>query len=549
MDPISVMERHRKGIIAVLLMLIIIGALYYSFKRFEGPSQYGNDPSYVYIGAAVSNGSFHLNSTNTFSLRITEAFAMGMFYRLFGINSLSSSLWSITAYIGLIIVTFLFVRMFYDNRAALISALVVGVFPLVTKFAVNAGNDLPLAFIGSLAVLFFLYGERLESKAFYFGSGILLVAAWLTSYESGIIIAFVLLYGLIEIIRKKASLDQTGIFFVYGIALAFLIVILFSTLNANAPFITIAENLKQYGNIGTAAKGLFTVAASNQNSMYYIDAMFPYHVIQAIGQVGVLGTMGNLFTAVVSPQQFTEFGFYIYLALPILLILLLLREKRAFFAIFWFSVLFLALEFGPMHLSISTNPIRIIYVPAYRLTRLMLVLAVPLAAIIGIGLAKLLEFKNEYLLLLGAIVVVLVLAALFVSNYNSSNYWYYWQQYPQKIMIQAATFIRTVPVTSNVYLEGTYNNAPINYSAGEMEFYLGNPLGSRVNSSITDITSCSAFATNSYVIWSGGAHCANWQGRFSITTPESIPAFIVQDENQYLFYRPTNIYYVEPSSP
>ena len=421
MDPISVMERHRKGIIAVLLMLIIIGALYYSFKRFEGPSQYGNDPSYVYIGAAVSNGSFHLNSTNTFSLRITEAFAMGMFYRLFGINSLSSSLWSITAYIGLIIVTFLFVRMFYDNRAALISALVVGVFPLVTKFAVNAGNDLPLAFIGSLAVLFFLYGERLESKAFYFGSGILLVAAWLTSYESGIIIAFVLLYGLIEIIRKKASLDQTGIFFVYGIALAFLIVILFSTLNANAPFITIAENLKQYGNIGTAAKGLFTVAASNQNSMYYIDAMFPYHVIQAIGQVGVLGTMGNLFTAVVSPQQFTEFGFYIYLALPILLILLLLREKRAFFAIFWFSVLFLALEFGPMHLSISTNPIRIIYVPAYRLTRLMLVLAVPLAAIIGIGLAKLLEFKNEYLLLLGAIVVVLVLAALFVSNYNEQQ--------------------------------------------------------------------------------------------------------------------------------
>ena len=96
---------------------------------------------------------------------------------------------------------------------------------------------------------------------------------------------------------------------------------------------------------------------------------------------------------------------------------------------------------------------------------------------------------------------------------------------------------------------GTYNNANVGYSSSEINTYLGNPMGNRVNFSITADTYCSSFAANSYVIWSGEAHCANWRNVLNITTPKDIPAFVVESENPMLDYRPTNIYYVEPSNP
>ncbi len=545
---ISLIEEYQRPIVAALFMLIIISALYFSFTHFEGPSEYGDDPNYLYIASGVLHGNFHLDPGYIFSTRLTEAFAIAFFYYLFGINNLSSSLWNITSYIGIIIVTFLFVRMLYDDKAALLSAFVASIFPIVTEYAVNIGEDIPLTFLCSLAILLFLYGERLKSKAYYFCSGALLVAAWLTSYEAGIVIAFVLLYGFIEIIRKKAKLDRTGIFFVYGIAVMFLIVFAFSQMNAKAPFITITENLRFYSGVGTKVNGLPTIPSTNQDLMYYPRSMFPYEIIQMISHQGVVGAVENLVALIVSPMQNSEFGFYFYLVLPIMLTLLLLREKRAYFAIFWFTMLFLALEFGPMHLGISTNPLRIDYLPAYRLNRFLLVLTVPLAGIIGIGLAKLLESKDKYVLLLGALAVCMVLTVLYLANYNTSNFYYYWQHYPQELVMQAVNFIKTLPATTTVYLEGTYNNANVGYSSSEINTYLGNPQGNRVNFSITASTGCSAFAANSYVIWSGSPHCASWRNVLDIKTPDDIPAFIVQDENPLLNYRPTNIYYVEPQN-
>ena len=312
--------------------------------------------------------------------------------------------------------------------------------------------------------------------------------------------------------------------------------------------ITITENLRFYSGVGTKVNGLPTIPSTNQDLMYYPRSMFPYEIIQMISHQGVVGAVENLVALIVSPMQNSEFGFYFYLVLPIMLTLLLLREKRAYFAIFWFTMLFLALEFGPMHLGISTNPLRIDYLPAYRLNRFLLVLTVPLAGIIGIGLAKLLESKDKYVLLLGALAVCMVLTVLYLANYNTSNFYYYWQHYPQELVMQAVNFIKTLPATTTVYLEGTYNNANVGYSSSEINTYLGNPQGNRVNFSITASTGCSAFAANSYVIWSGSPHCASWRNVLDIKTPDDIPAFIVQDENPLLNYRPTNIYYVEPQN-
>ena len=549
MDAMKFIKSYEKPIVAALLVLIILNALYFSFTHFEGPSEYGDDPNYLYLATSLLHGTFHLNPGYIFSVRLTEAFAIAAFYYAFGINNLSSSLWNITSYIGIIIVAFLFTRMFYDDRAALLSAFIASIFPLVTEFAVNVGEDIPLTFICSLAVLFFLYGERYESKIYYFASGAMLVAAWLTSYESAVVIAFVLFYGIIEILRKKAKLDRTGIFFVYGIALSFLIVFVFSQLNVGMPFITITENLRFYSGVGARVNGLPTIPSTNEDLMFYINAIFPYRLIPMVQQIGIAGAISNLGAMIVSPMQNSEFGFYFYLALPILFMLLLFREKRAYFSIFWFSFLFLALEFGPMHLGITTNPLGINYLPAYRLTRFLLIVTVPLASIIAIGLAKLLETKDRYLLPIGALLVLFALLVLYAVNYNVSNFWYYWQHYPQELVMQAANFVKALPATTMIYLEGTYNNANVGYSSSEINTYLGDPTGNRINFSITAATACSAFAANSYVIWSGSPKCSNWRNVLNITVPDDIPAFVVQSENFNLNYRPTNIYYAGQSNP
>jgi hypothetical protein len=538
-------DNAKKAIIAVILCLIIINALFYAFTHVEGISEYGDDVSYLPLSTGLITRGFLISPSNIFSVRLTEIFAIGFFYALFGVSSLTSTLWNITSYIGIIIVTFYTVQFFYDNKAALLSAFLVSIFPMVAKYAVNISEDIPLAFISSLAILLFLYAERQNKKSYYFFSGFSLVAVWLTSYEGTLVIVFLFLYAFIELLRKKVRIDRTTLYFIYGILFLFLVVFIYSYINSGKPFATITINENFYSAVGTSVNGFSTIPSAETHLNFYTNSMFDYNLINTFTHQSIGDALGTISNQLFGKDLTFESGLYFYLLIPIAVLLILFREKRAFFLMFWFAFLWLGLEFGPMHIGITTNPLGITYLLAHRLIRFLLIISVPLAGIIGIGLAKLLEPKNKIMLIFGCIVVAFILVVLYLNNYYTSNFWYYWQHYPAELTMQAANFVKTLNPSTPVYLEALYNNNIVEYSGGAMYVYLGEPFPGRVNFNIPNTTNCSGFQNDSYVIWAGPPHCNNWVNVRNITAQKDIPDYILPLEEPLFGYKITNIYFVK----
>jgi hypothetical protein len=297
--------------------------------------------------------------------------------------------------------------------------------------------------------------------------------------------------------------------------------------------------------VGTRVNGLPTIPSTNTNLNEYINVMFPYRIIDTFTHQKFAQALGFLSAELFGQMPYFESGLYFYLLIPIAALLVLFREKRAYFIMFWFAFLWLGLEFGPMHVGITTNPLGITYLLAYRLSRFMLTLSVPLAGILGIGLAKLLEPKNKILMVLGCIVLALILIVLYLNNYYTSKFWYYWQAYPNSLVEQAATYLKTVNPNSKIYLEAFYNKAYVGYSEGAIATFLGDPSSGRVDYDIDPTTNCTVFMNASYVIWAGPPKCDNWTNVLNITVPPYIPGYIVSSENPNMGYIITNVYYVK----
>ncbi len=539
--------KENKALVLILLIAIFSNAAAYAFTHAEGPSGYADDPNYTYLASSVLNGAYHLNPGYIFSLRPGQFLPIAFFYALFGVTNLTSTLWDMTGYLGGILATFLIVKELYGNKAALLSAYLLSVFPLLTKYAVNTEEDVPLMFIGALALLFFIYAERRNKKYWYFASGAMLPFAWFISYEAGVVIAFMLLLALIELIRKRIRIDKTSIFFVYGIIVLLLIVFIYSASAIGKPFAFITSNNRFYSAIGTRVNGLPTIPTTNVNFDYYIQEMFQYQIATRLLQPGSfsskLSNLVNLFTLM--PQNY-EYGVYFYMVIPAIAALLILREKRSVLLLSAFAFFFLFLEFGPMHVGITLKPLALQYVFAYRLHRFFMVLAPAMAGIIGIALAKALEVKNRYLLGVDMVLVLLLLAFLYWNNSLISYSYYWWQMYPEQIVMQAANFLRyNVTGSPLVYLEAYWHNTTITYTGALFPTYFGDPSTSRVIFDITNTTPCSQFLPDNYVVWSGPPKCSEWVNVLNITIPKDAPIYYVEYETPTLIYRPTNVYYIK----
>ncbi|MCL4363349.1 glycosyltransferase family 39 protein [Candidatus Marsarchaeota archaeon] len=544
----SIFGIKRSYVVYGMLFLILLNAAHYGFTHYEGPSLYGDDPNYLYLASSLINGNYHLSPGYIFSLRLMQFGPIALFYGLFGVNTLTSSLWDIVSYLGIILVVFYLVKLFYNDKAALMSAFIASIFPLLTKFGVTVGEDPALCFVGSLAILLFIYGEKFEQRKYFFASGMLLVASWLISYEAGVVIAFLGLYIIIRLLTKKLTVNRISIMFIYGIAIAFLITFVFSAWNAGLPFITVTRNLGFYSAVGTRIGGLPTIPSTNVNLDFYPNMMFPYSFIQNVMHSNLSNVFGNILASIYRMPADSDYGLYFYLVIPILALLLIFREKRVFFIAFWFLFMLLFMEFGPMHVGLSLNPLHIIYIPAYRLGRFLMVMSVPLSAIIGIGLTKLIEVRDKRLLAINAIILFAILGVLYTQNLTISYFWYYWDIYPQSLAIQPANYLRyngTVDHSAIIYVDALYKNASLSYTGSEFPSYIGDPSTNLVNSQVNNQTSCNAFDSGSYAVWSGPPLCSNWVDIFNDSPPKGIPEFFIKNEGPELPDKPTNIYYIK----
>jgi len=528
--------------ILLLLALIVINAAVYGFTHIEGASNYGDDANYLYLASTVLHGNFLINPGYIFSVRLMSFMPIALIYFLFGVTNLTSTLWNVLSYIGIIIVTYLATKLLYDYKAALISAFVVSIFPIVTQHAVNICENVPLTFITSLAVLLFLYAERENKKWQYFASGVMLVVSWLISYEAAIIILLVLLYALVQVIRKRIMVDRTSLFFICGIVLSFAATFIFSYLNSGMPFATITTNLRFYSGIGQRVDGLPTIPSSTTDLYFYINTMFQYRIGEVLLQNGLQG-LPNIWNMLTYPMNPTAYGLYFYL-LIITLVPFLIFEKRSYFMVFWLAFIWLFLEFGPMHVDIiSIIPLQVNYLLAHRLERFMMVLAVPLAAIAGVSMSMLISMKDKRLLPLGGGILVFMLVVLFVNNYVISEFWYQWQYYPMSITLRAADFLRPYAFTNTIYIDGLVNGGGVSVFGANLPSFFGYPSDPHYLV-VGENASCSSFVNNSYAVWAGNPGCGRFVNVFNITIPKNIPDYVIQGQNPNMPLIPTNIYFV-----
>ncbi len=579
---------RKTALVYLILAIIVANAAYYGFTHYEGPSVYGDDPNYLYLASSLLQGTYIMNPGYIFSLRIMQFVPIAMFYAIFGVHTYSASAWDIFSYLGAIIVTFLLGRFFYNDKAGLFAAFTLSIFPLLTKYAVTTGEDPPLMFISSLAILMLLYGIRTHKPKYYTASGILLVADWLISYEAGVVIAFVLVmvlyytikrfyehrkrfgnavvnsfYGFFDHLAKgkygkiygqaRHFYDWLGkqgsVFLALGIIIGFLLTFIFSAYFSNyGPYITVTRNLNFYSAVGSSINGLPTIPTTDVSLMFYPDDMFPYHFVNLLMAHMSLGQLLKAISNnVFGIGTLTEFGISFYVVVLAIIILVLARERKALFAGIWFAFMFLFLQFGPMSAGISLDPLSIHYILAYRLGR-FLIITIPAASImIGIAFSKLTEFKRLYFLIPGIILVIGLLAIMYFNNTAVSTFWYYWQYYPESIVIQAGQYIRydsNATATTPIYTEAFYNNAVVPYTGSNLPEYLGDPATDMLHFEIDSSTACSDFYNYSYVIWHGPAHCSNWINVFNVSKPRGIPEYFIEYETPSLPYVPTNVYYI-----
>ncbi len=544
----SFIERNQRTLVILAIALIFANAAVYAFTHFEGPTTYADDPVYLNLAGMVLDGTFQMTPGNIFSVRLMQFVPIAVSWALFGINNLTSSLWDISSYLGMVVVIFLIVRLMYSDRAALLSAFLLSIFPLVTWFAVNTSEDIPLTFIGALSIYMFLRAEKGNSKWHFFASGALLVVTWLISYEAGIIIAFVLLYALIELLRKKLSINRKSMYFMYGVIAAFLIVFAYSAATINMPFAVITINSRFYSAVGASVNGGPTIPSANTDLSYYPGLMFQYRLLDVLLSSPPQNMLQNVYAAIFPANPTYEYGLYFYLLVPVAILLVLIKERRSYFFMLWAATMLLLLEFGPMHIGMSIIPFKITYVLTHRLERFILPATPAVAAIIGIGFDKLLSVKKRSTLFAGAAIVAFLLVCLYMSNFYISEFHYWWVRYPQMLAMQPADFLRHNPAVNSstmIYLDGFINGTQlvISYSGAAFPFYIGRPAGQNM-SLVSGTDNCSEFSAQSYVVWSGPAHCSNWVDVFNSTTPKGVPAYFISTETQSLINIPTNVYYV-----
>lgn len=546
MKKSAFIDNYKKYITIAILIAILSNAGYYAFTHYEGATLYGDDTVYASMAWSILQGTFKTNSF-IFSTRLMQAYPIALFYSVMGVTQLSGSMWIILSYLGIVVVAFLIVRLWYDDKAALITAFVVSIFPLVTKFSVTMGEDIPLTFIGSLAFLIFLYAQRNNKWHYFFASGMLLMSTWLISVEGAVIIEFFVIYIIIELVRKKLRISKISLFFVYGLIAVLLLTFLYSYLNSGYTFSVITTNLCFYSTVSGVACGHSTIPSTNNDLGYYIKSMFQYHILYNLRGPNVIEFIKSNLLTFKGPA---DFGLYFYFVIPFGIALAALRDRRSYLFLFWFLVIFSLLEFGPMHVGMNPQTHSIVYVLTYRLNRFLLPLSIPLAAIIGIGLSRMIELKNRklYVSIPLIVIAIAVLAVITVSSFNLSQYWYYWQMYPESLVIPATSYVRTMaPPGSNIriYVEGLFDNGGnIAYLASMFPVYYGYP-NSRFITSLKGEVSCDSLQSGSYVVWSGPPVCKNWKNVYNITRTIYIPDYVIVEESGMLPYQPTNVYYIE----
>ncbi len=467
----------------LFLLAVVVFAITYSIVFIDGPSYFGDDVTYLSLAYNVLHGHF-IENGYIFSVRLMQIMPIALFYKLFGVNLITDSAWDITSFIGIIMVSFFMAKELFNERAGAIAATLAAFFPLTVVYSSTISEDVPLAFLTSLALLALLYGQKRNSEKWYMFCGILLVASFLVSPEAAVIWIIVIAYLIVEVLRKKIRIDKKLAHLAYGIAIALIVLMTFNYLNSQNPLVTFDVNLHFYSAVG----GNDTIPSTNTNLMFYPDVMFPYNLYSFLATFVITHnlSLGNLVQYVYYADQNTSTGFYFYAIVASLLYLLARLEKKSYFAIFFLVAGFLYLEFGPMHISLSPFE----YLPSYRLDRFLMIIAVPALVVMGIAIAKFIEdnpFRSKYIT---GVASVLMISFLIGTSVPINMNWHQVLVYERYDQMAISNYLLGVSNYSAVYFPNSDPSISIYARFVNAERFVA----------YSSFSNCSAFKNNSYVV-------------------------------------------------
>lgn len=477
-------ESHKKHIICAILLLIVLYTAAYSVAFAIGPSHMGDDISYAFYGNHVATGTFVQSPGDVLSIRILQIIPIGVFYYLFGAGILTSAAWDMLSFVLSVMLVFLIGREIYDDYVGLLAAFLLSIFPLVAIYAVSMSDNIPMMFFVCLAVFTFLKATKKNSKKWFFAFGAAIVAPVLTTpqgFEIWLILGF---FVLVQLARKKLSINRTSLFFVYGFVAAMLVLFLFNYLNTGYPLITFTENLQYYGQ--TTRPDLIPLPIGAALS-FYPGVMFPYDLTGFAYQAIVSQNFDVTTLLNIYQNGGTVSGFFFYALILAALYLVIRKDRNSYFPLVWTAVGILYLELGPQ--SIGLNPLT--YVLSHRLDRYLTLVAPPIAIILSAALITVVRTSRErwrYAKMALASVVVIFLA---VTSLQLMIFMHSIAQANQFTQLQAAQYLDKLPNTTKLYSDPSF---------GDIAVYMDFSNISRFMFGYGGATNCSGIPGGVYVL-------------------------------------------------
>jgi len=490
----------------IALIAIAAFALIYSLVFVIGPSAYGDDPTYLSLAYGAATGNF-TQSSYIFSVRLLMIFPIAVFYKLFGVSLFTDSIWDILCFVGSVVAAFYIGKELYDEKVGLLSAFLLSIFPLTAILAPTVSDNIPMMFMTTMAMLSILYAQRRSSRFWYFAAGIFMTASPLVTPEGFIVIPIAILYLLVELFRKKITVNMTSLYLIYGILAIGIALMAFNYVNSGHPLITYTTNSNYFSAIGVMKNGQYTtIGSANQNLSFYPQWMLPYNIMQIVSSnISRLNFNPLSIWSQIYVTDFNIVGFFFYALILSALYLILRKEKRAYFALFWFLAGLLYLEFGPMHFSL----IPFEYLLTHRLPRFLTLIAVPTAIIIAMALIRWAEASKQQLRLLGskgaskiklktipysAIIAALVILFLTITSLQINFTQYEAMSLSRYDTFAISNYLNTLPNTTVIYYPAAYTQMFSNIGV-----YMRFDNLSRLRG-LDNIQNCTGIPEGSYVV-------------------------------------------------
>ena len=428
----EVLGSEKVQLLALLLFSALMGALF-----FKGVSIYGDDISYSSFVISALRGTFSEN-INIFSIRLLATLPVALFVKLFGFTEFGAGAYAYFSYIGTVLVLFFIGKELYGQKAGVLSALLFSIYPVALKYGTTLEPMTPLALFLSLAVLVFIRGMKGRSGWNFWACGVLCFLATLTSPLAYVYILFFGICALVLIAqgmlakKRKNNLPVLGFFILGFVTMIGLFGILNLKLASGNPFIELSMTNYYYSGTGGPDQIFYT----NPSLTYYVTNYFPYGLVQNVVIPAITLNLGalarnvqSLLSGVLSVDSvyLNEVGFFSYFEVLAFAYLLIKRERRSYFAILFAVFVLGYMEFGTMSLSS--------YIPIYKLMRFTIIAAVPLALVLGIGLARLIDgdgkrkARNDIRIVAASAIIIFLLASslpldyyYYVYNHDSMQY-------------------------------------------------------------------------------------------------------------------------------